>query len=1455
MPRITKATRTSLPVNSNKYDLNKDFRDHVNGNSYNGKDSLVLWSDFCDPGEAAVGLFDVIGTNQNSRYGDNRHKLYSISGLGLSNSRNTFNDFCGQKCYFYLSAVRYTAPSGYNYASSKDFKINDHDDLSFSSSGFAISFWVYPKAVGGFNINDGGTDAAGNPIPTFFEKQGEYSFKIDHNGRLRLTLLTDSTNFMHISTTADAFVSDQWNQITVTYDGTSNPEGITIYNNGVNITDISTKNTTGTFTSMPNTSNNFLFGVGSGGASNMPSAHISGIGPTVFISELCIWDSSLDAEAVRAIYHATLTCASKGEIIESGYVNEPPRLRLRRLDSATGSYPTVMRTGDQDFMGNFKIKFDDLNTLVFGEKIVDEFTNINPREVFSRRIDANKWFFTSGMEIRRESLPGYNGATFEDGVLVFKGPGERSIRTKNKVRNANISFELVQGPHNLATNIIGEGLKLEAGILNENLKLQFSIDGTNWTTIKTFPPSLLTEFYSIFDKDSVTVNQQTGETLNRRRKLVNVNFTDINAGGNSYYVRLYQQNTARTDKSVWGVGRIEITSMNQDIRYPLLVNHETDAGRRIFDKAVMTPHTRSDLSAIGRSLPHAADHFVHFTSGENLSPFKEHYAVEDLDPTNTFHAIGSDPATGFSGFSSRLADKTKITINLESNNTTTIGQTDVASVSTHYSVNPAGIDTKVAIINVLTGERLGETYNYAHNIMCLYDNKSKTWIRKSLPPVIAASDSDEEYISNWAHLGFGPIDLVATRSDGTLIQNTEIVEQYGKNILSNYVRPVKTFGFPFSNKYELDSDKTINMSEYINKPFVLEKVIVEFSGSFEFAPVGAVAHSAYGLPQSRNSGNGALLGPSTPSVGSNTHSVHIPTFFILNQFKDRFKTSVSAQKEDDFRGIQKFDIQYGTDITSGSLPHRDVSRELVTYGQMTLYASSSDALGLDIEKALDDGLRRDLNINILEKTGQLGIDLDTTSINSITGSYTLEFPCRTSPKTYPSQRITIASSSDPLSFYNPGVGFNNIPTAYYMSDNSGGRSYTEMQRGNRGMLNNFPGITPGRAYRTFSSFTGSNPVEVNSVSAEAIDQYSPYILFPGDELIFGWQYPANVLYSVMSNMSGDAGKAKNLMNIHEGMTIHLYGSLVSNGVEYHEYNNTPLTSNAIHEAVGAEKNIDFYQIATKGEISGSYIDQWVYQKEIFDHAILNDIQIFSNVSEKRLDRIGSPVFSISANETQLRDKIEHLYAGLSEIDRVFRTETSLKIMAALSERKQTQRYVRLKADNKFYSDSVLSLGAIYNSSTYGTSQNYFTVDSRGFDSELRSNYKDGALIRYPGRPKYYFDYKHFGHMSDLISQAKDGKIWQYVGPTSSPAPGTLDTGEAADLTDTANDNNPPVIVQFVSSSNVNDRRTRIYRQSSFTALTMAGSERHKMYNSSLYSTASVPFRDHERTEIFTENIR
>ena len=77
------------------------------------------------------------------------------------------------------------------------------------------------------------------------------------------------------------------------------------------------------------------------------------------------------------------------------------------------------------------------------EKIIDEFSNIRQDELFSKRIDQNTWSHTVGMEIRRESLQDYNGSTFEDGVLVFKGLGQRYIQTKRLVRNATISFELI----------------------------------------------------------------------------------------------------------------------------------------------------------------------------------------------------------------------------------------------------------------------------------------------------------------------------------------------------------------------------------------------------------------------------------------------------------------------------------------------------------------------------------------------------------------------------------------------------------------------------------------------------------------------------------------------------------------------------------------------------------------------------------------------------------------------------------------------------------------------------------------------------------------------------------------------------------------------------------------------------------------------------------------------------
>jgi hypothetical protein len=58
-----------------------------------------------------------------------------------------------------------------------------------------------------------------------------------------------------------------------------------------------------------------------------------------------------------------------GSNARSGYISLPPRILLHERDSATGSYPTMARTGDPDFGGDKPVKFDDTRTIIFSEGV------------------------------------------------------------------------------------------------------------------------------------------------------------------------------------------------------------------------------------------------------------------------------------------------------------------------------------------------------------------------------------------------------------------------------------------------------------------------------------------------------------------------------------------------------------------------------------------------------------------------------------------------------------------------------------------------------------------------------------------------------------------------------------------------------------------------------------------------------------------------------------------------------------------------------------------------------------------------------------------------------------------------------------------------------------------------------------------------------------------------------
>ena len=183
---------------------------------------------------------------------------------------------------------------------------------------------------------------------------------------------------------------------------------------------------------------------------------------------------------------------------------------------------------------------------------------------------------------------------------------------------------------------------------------------------------------------------------------------------------------------------------------------------------------------------------------------------------------------------------------------------------------------------------------------------------------------------------------------------------------------------------------------------------------------------------------------------------------------------------------------------------------------------------------------------------------------------------------------------------------------------------------------------------------------------------------------------------------------------------------------------------------------------------------------------------------------------------------------------------------------QVQRFIRPRAKNSYYKDSLGQPGEHWNpsagaTSTYGTTQNYFRIDTGVTflerQSEQRPYMKGEGYIRKPARPKYYFNYQHFGHASDFVQQGKDSAMWQYSSPVGSTGGGTLLVAELINQADTSDSNTPPVVVKFASASNVPDLRTRLYRESVYSTLIAGRPVSTVMYNSSVYATSSIPWID------------
>lgn len=89
-----------------------------------------------------------------------------------------------------------------------------------------------------------------------------------------------------------------------------------------------------------------------------------------------------------------------GSDYRSGILNLPVRIQLRELDSATGSYPTMARTGDPDFQGDYRVQFDDTNTVIFSGSVdVSYPTLLQPTGKYAQFITASLASPNSGSDL------------------------------------------------------------------------------------------------------------------------------------------------------------------------------------------------------------------------------------------------------------------------------------------------------------------------------------------------------------------------------------------------------------------------------------------------------------------------------------------------------------------------------------------------------------------------------------------------------------------------------------------------------------------------------------------------------------------------------------------------------------------------------------------------------------------------------------------------------------------------------------------------------------------------------------------------------------------------------------------------------------------------------------------------------------------------------------------------
>lgn len=495
------------------------------------------------------------------------------------------------------------------------------------------------------------------------------------------------------------------------------------------------------------------------------------------------------------------------------------------------------------------------------------------------------------------------------------------------------------------------------------------------------------------------------------------------------------------------------------------------SGLPVSNSALSNDELTTDIVVTGIARKGVGDSFITFAHGQEFQPFRDNGnpAVDGLSTGDTFYATGSKVSDVGEGFDQPLWSKTKFEIDLTPAVSHSFFIENYTSASNNYPMAYWNTERKV-------WEGIGAGKEFG-----LY----------TAGDVNAVSNICEDQCIGFAtginNGGIGVADLGA----GSKISN---------------------FGFPYHVKFHATSSNTIAMSDYIDSPFLLEKIVLEWSGSLAF--------------------NNTLYGTTT------TYTVC--TFFILNQ-RSPFKYN------DDVAQSFVYKINAGDTATLAlgayipasydGQPERNTIRDLVTYAQIVGFGKFTNETTI---------ARVSRERNIYSGNPEL-----TSFFGSWTGNLLMS---GTVKNALPNDGLTVMQ-----------LGHNNANSSFLTVNKNSARSGL-FTPGGRDFVGSF---SKGKVVESTDVLFPVSPGQPTGtvVVLDKQSKINPYLLQPADKLIFGWQLPIASMINSMFGFPQYDGKGTELLFAASPSKITFYGSSISANKEYHDTLDQPLTSMSVHENI------------------------------------------------------------------------------------------------------------------------------------------------------------------------------------------------------------------------------------------------------------------------------------------------